>query len=183
MFVNVSVIAAICPRSATVAPRGGSPARLIAAVTRVIARPRSEKAVYALVVEGADQGLWSFADKSFQMRAIDDYRAQLFSARGPDAPSPEAAVRVASGDGGGEAVTRTQSTGASPAATAENAPRPRAASAAPKSAAVRPAKRAGLKTVAAKTAAVKPSAKEGSGSGFVTMLTAPPAEVTTQAQN
>ena len=39
-----------------------------------------EKAVHALVVEGAEQGLWAFTDKVFQSRAIDDYRGQQFSA-------------------------------------------------------------------------------------------------------
>jgi len=40
-----------------------------------------EKAVYALVIEGSEQGIWAFADKGYQSRAIDDYRLQLFSSR------------------------------------------------------------------------------------------------------
>lgn len=43
-----------------------------------------EKAVYALVMEGADQRLWAFNDKAMQDRLLDDYRTQQFS-------SPEAA--------------------------------------------------------------------------------------------
>jgi curli production assembly/transport component CsgG len=39
-----------------------------------------EKAVYSLVVEGSEQGLWAFSDKTFQSRAIDEYRSQQFSA-------------------------------------------------------------------------------------------------------
>jgi curli production assembly/transport component CsgG len=40
-----------------------------------------EKAVHAMVIEGAEQGIWSFADKSYQNRAIEQYRSQLFSSR------------------------------------------------------------------------------------------------------
>lgn len=40
-----------------------------------------EKAVHAMVIEGAEQGLWAFADKAYQSRAIDEYRSQLFSSR------------------------------------------------------------------------------------------------------
>jgi curli production assembly/transport component CsgG len=146
-----------------------------------------EKAVYALVVEGADQGLWSFSDKGYQMRAIDDYRAQLFSSRAPAAQGSDAAMKVAAGDGAGEVVT--QSTAATTPAVAGNAPQPRAAAPAAKSATTAPARRAKAKTAAANsapanTAATKPPAKDTGGSGFVTMLTTPAGEASpAQAQN
>ncbi len=38
-----------------------------------------EKAVYALVMEGADQKLWSFNDKPLQEQLIEGYRAQQFA--------------------------------------------------------------------------------------------------------
>jgi curli production assembly/transport component CsgG len=40
-----------------------------------------EKAVYAMVIEGSEQGMWAFADKAYQSRAIDEYRSQLFPSR------------------------------------------------------------------------------------------------------
>jgi curli production assembly/transport component CsgG len=43
-----------------------------------------EKAVYALVIEGADQNLWSFTDGAAQSMLLDQYRTQQFA-------SPEAA--------------------------------------------------------------------------------------------
>jgi hypothetical protein len=47
-----------------------------------------EKAVYALVMEGADQRLWAFNDKTQQAKLLEDYRIQQFS-------SPEAAHKYA----------------------------------------------------------------------------------------
>lgn len=47
-----------------------------------------EKAVYAMVMEGADQNLWKFNDKSRQARLLEEYRAQQFA-------SPEAAREYA----------------------------------------------------------------------------------------
>ncbi len=47
-----------------------------------------EKAVYALVMEGADQNLWSFNNKMQQAQLLEDYRTQQFS-------SPEAAREYA----------------------------------------------------------------------------------------
>jgi curli production assembly/transport component CsgG len=41
-----------------------------------------EKAVYAMVIEGSEQGLWAFADKAYQSKAIGEYRLQNFSSRG-----------------------------------------------------------------------------------------------------
>jgi curli production assembly/transport component CsgG len=40
-----------------------------------------EKAIYGLVIEGAEQGLWSFADAHYQSKAIQDYRMELFSSK------------------------------------------------------------------------------------------------------
>jgi curli production assembly/transport component CsgG len=48
-----------------------------------------EKAVYALVVEGSEQGLWAFSDKAFQNQAIGEYRSRQFSA------SEQASLRTA----------------------------------------------------------------------------------------
>ena len=50
MFVNVSRIAPIWPRTATAAPRGGAPARAIAASTWPTVRPRSWPATFAVSV-------------------------------------------------------------------------------------------------------------------------------------
>ena len=47
MLRNVSRIGAIWPRTVTVAPRGGAPARAIASSTRVATRPRSSPATFA----------------------------------------------------------------------------------------------------------------------------------------
>ncbi len=47
MFLSVSRIGAIWPRTPTLAPRGGAPARAIASSTRVATRPRSSPAAFA----------------------------------------------------------------------------------------------------------------------------------------
>jgi curli production assembly/transport component CsgG len=58
-----------------------------------------EKAVYSLVVEGSEQGLWAFSDKTFQNQIIQDYRSEQFSASEQAALRPAtAAVSVAQAD-------------------------------------------------------------------------------------
>lgn len=75
-----------------------------------------EKAVYALVVEGAEQGLWAFTDKNFQSRAIDDYREQQFSSSEQAALRADAKIAVANAESqGGEG----QKTGATAVATVQ----------------------------------------------------------------
>jgi curli production assembly/transport component CsgG len=61
-----------------------------------------EKAVYAMVIEGSEQGLWAFADKGYQSKAIDEYRSQFFSRD--------------------QAVARAQAVKAGTTQTAQNAP-------------------------------------------------------------
>ena len=45
---NISLIGRTCPRSSTSVPRGGWPARAIAASSRLITRPRSSPSMLAV---------------------------------------------------------------------------------------------------------------------------------------
>jgi curli production assembly/transport component CsgG len=90
-----------------------------------------EKAVYAMVIEGSEQGLWAFADKAYQSRAIDEYRSQLFSSR-EQATARAEAVKA----GATQTAQNTPGTGGpkspvKPFATAivQGKPQPRAAAA------------------------------------------------------
>lgn len=134
-----------------------------------------EKAVHALVIEGADQGLWSFSDKDYQAKAIDDYRAQLFSASGHTAQARDPGVKFAGDDAAiGEGAGPTSAT----PATAVAAPQPQTAPPATAAASRLGAKRNGTK------AAAKPPAKRPGGSGSVTMLAPPPGKAKpAEAQN
>jgi curli production assembly/transport component CsgG len=118
-----------------------------------------EKAVYALVVEGSEQGLWSFADKDFQSQAIEDYRAQQFSSSEQAVLRSETAkTSVAQGNGQGPADGGRKTGGSAVAA----APRP-----------VQPQKAAAQATAgtpASPASAPKPSADGPVIGGFITML-------------
>lgn len=52
-----------------------------------------EKAVYALVMEGSDQGIWGFKDQLQQASLVSDYRTQQF-ASAEDAQAHSAAVKA-----------------------------------------------------------------------------------------
>ena len=79
-----------------------------------------EKAVYAMVVEGAEQGLWAFTDKRFQTKAIEDYREQQFSSSDQAALHPDGAkVAVAATSDNAAGGVGIQKTGTTAIAAAQ----------------------------------------------------------------
>ncbi len=82
-----------------------------------------EKSVYALVVEGADRGLWAFADRTYQDRQIEKLREEqgIYSmAQGP--PQPWTTTTVADAK-----ASQTQRIASSPEERSKAAPAPTAA--------------------------------------------------------
>jgi curli production assembly/transport component CsgG len=93
-----------------------------------------EKAVYALIVEGAQQGLWTFADRSYQSKAIRDYQSEMYTAdQQAKLPGEAGKVNVAEATPAAPRQSAGQKPAAAPAATAQNKsqPAPPAASATP----------------------------------------------------
>jgi curli production assembly/transport component CsgG len=126
-----------------------------------------EKAVYSLVVEGSEQGLWAFHDKDFQSRAIDDYRSQQFST------SEQAALRA--GKTSVAQASAAQTVTPAPGNNGQKASGGSAVAAAPRPAQPQPQGRAVAQGASAPPAPPKaqPSASSGSGpavSGFTTMI-------------
>ncbi len=70
-----------------------------------------EKAVYAMVVQGAELNIWSFADKKAQSRLIEKYRAEE-----EGAASVAAAEKIAASQPGSPAEPATKTASAQPAA-------------------------------------------------------------------
>ena len=113
-----------------------------------------EKAVHALVIEGTEQGMWTFSDKAYQSSAIDQYRSQLF---------PTAAQAQARAEAMKVATARPPAAAAPAVAAAASKPQ------APQTAAATPAP-ASPPGGPAKTAAAKPAANGPQINAFVTML-------------
>jgi curli production assembly/transport component CsgG len=93
-----------------------------------------EKAVYALIVEGSEQGVWTFADKAFQSKAIHDYQRELYTvAQQAKMPGEAGKVNIAEAAPAEPHEAAGKKPAATPAATAQNKPQtaPAAASAAP----------------------------------------------------
>lgn len=82
-----------------------------------------EKAVYAMLIEGAETNVWSFADASAQSRLLHDYKAQQFEASrwASNGAAPAANARIAAAPAGEAAASPASvaATAAAPAASAE----------------------------------------------------------------
>lgn len=98
-----------------------------------------EKAVYAMIVEGAEQGMWSFQDKAYQGKAIMEYREQLFvsskqvSARenavaALETEAKRSTAKAAQPQQGGNAVAQQRNAAPAKSASAEPAPAAQTAS-------------------------------------------------------
>jgi len=121
-----------------------------------------EKAVHAMVIEGSEQGLWSFSDKGYQTSAIDQYRTQMF-ATAEQAQARAEAMKVA--------TAKPAATPAAPTATATAETKPqeqKAANGKPVAPAGSAAPAAGQ--APAKSAAAAPAPGSPPVKAFVTML-------------
>ncbi len=158
-----------------------------------------EKAVYALVVEGSEQGLWSFADRAYQTKAIADYhyeqytfgqQAQMHNAAekmnmAEAAPQPAAEANnekpanpaTASAQSKAQptapvaaAQSKTQPTAPVAAVHSKAQPTPPAAAAQNKARTPTAAGQAPPANAGKNTAAAKPTAANSKAGAFVTML-------------
>jgi curli production assembly/transport component CsgG len=81
-----------------------------------------EKAVYAMLIEGADTDVWSFADAATQARLVQEYRAQQYDASrwasGDDRLAKTARIAAPRAEATGSVPAARESGGASPAAIA-----------------------------------------------------------------
>ena len=81
-----------------------------------------EKAVYAMLIEGADTNVWSFADAATQARLVHEYKARQYDASrwasSDDRLARNAKIAAAPAEATGSVKAAKQSSGASPTAVA-----------------------------------------------------------------
>jgi curli production assembly/transport component CsgG len=101
-----------------------------------------EKAVYAMLIEGADTNVWSFADAAAQARLVDAYKARQYDASrwagGDDRLAKNARIAADAAEATGSVKAARQDDGASPSLIAATMATPGVSPPLPAKAAMQP---------------------------------------------